>query len=209
MAAAAIPLIISGISALSGLFGGRKKETTQTTDQTTTPQFSQQQNALMQALYGMFMGRTNDTEDWMSSYKSAGMEGINTAAAARSRAIQNILRSRGLSRSPAAASATGSDETFRIGQQSQFLNTLPQVQDQLQRQRLTDLLSYFSAIPTASRTQGTGTTTQPSNMSGGFINGLGQGIAAGYGQQYGLDQYFKSRNKYGQGSTPSSGPVSV
>jgi hypothetical protein len=179
MATAAIPFILSGLSALSGFFSGKPKQTTSTTDQsgntssnsyqtggstsTTTPNLSPEQLQLLQSLIGRQTQLANQDQD-LSGYKAGGMQQINQGADAQSKIVQNILASRGLSYSPTAATSLAGVQSNRIQQQNQFANGIPLLQRQLKTEDIGKLLDIFKSIPYGSTT--TGSNTESSNSSG-------------------------------------------
>lgn len=95
----------------------------------------------------------------MSGYTNNGLQGINDASGAQSIALKNILASRGLSYSPAAANAEVGNQQNRLNQQTSFLQGIPLLQRAQQERAQTGLVNAFSALPTdtttTSDTQGT------------------------------------------------------
>lgn len=183
MAAFAIPLITAGLSAVSGLFGAKPKKTItdSTQDSSTNPNFSPLQNSLMQMFTSGAMSRYQKGTD-LGGYTAGGLRTINNHAGVQDLATRNILASRGLSYSPAAATSQIQNENSRLGQSSDFLNSIPLLQRQLQGQDLDSLIKAFASIPTGTTSHGTAhsesTTPTPGGGIGGFIGGLGQGLLA-------------------------------
>lgn len=106
---------------------------------------------LQQSLVDRFtqgaLDNANQSGDF-TGYAANGLQNINDASSARDTALRNVLAARGLSYSPAAANAQIQGQSDRLGQQSQFLNSIPQLQ-QAQRERAqAGLVSAFSALPT-------------------------------------------------------------
>jgi hypothetical protein len=202
MAAAAVPAVISGISALAGLFGGRGGTSTSKSSyddtSTATPNFTPQQLQLISYLMPQLIQRMRDEDVNANAeaYKANGLREINTANEARTKLLQQMAAARGLQFSPAGVSPQMLNESSRIAQQTQFLETIPAYKDQMQRQRISDLMQFFTSLPTGStqtrKGSSVGTQTQPSNMMGGLVSGLGQGLAASYGYQWALDQQKKN-----------------
>lgn len=209
-----VPAVIAGLGALGGIFGNRDKTIKQ--QQQTNQQQSQQQNqqyantsyilpeydALTGGLRGnlanMYLQRAQSVPDFMRNYQAQGLENINQSSDALRSNLSSILASRGLSYSPAAATAETGLEGGRISQQLGFQNQLPLVQDQLQQQRLGDLSNFFARLPvgqtggaagtslgdftgTSSGTS-TGTTSIPGNMLGGGFGGISSILAYLYGK---------------------------
>jgi hypothetical protein len=226
MPAFAIPLAISGISALAGLLGNRKKQATQ--DSTTTQNTSGTENydnyntpiltpEAMQAystLFPQLQNRIQSGAD-LSGYTASGLRNItNTGENARNRIVQN-LAARGLTNSPASAAIIARQGDTQAGETANFLNSVPLLQRQMQGQDLDQLLRAASALPTGMRQQGSstrtgtstsntrGTVTQPSDMLGGLFSGLGQGLASTYGYNWALEQRKKL------GLPPTTQPTST
>ncbi len=173
MAAFIAPLI----GGLAGLFGGGKQQKTQTSgtiSNTGTGTFNQQgtstgsttgqhqdvfgsqtQNVhnlspFQQMLAQRFTsgaGKLADQAADMSGYTAGGLQGINQGANANTNVINNMLASRGLSFSPAAATAQTQNLANTQNQQSQFLQQVPLLQRQLQSQANTGLEQAFSTLP--------------------------------------------------------------
>jgi hypothetical protein len=122
----------------------------------------------------------------LSGYTSSGLQNINQSANLQNKALQNIIASRGLSFSPAAATAQTMGEQNRLNQSSQFLNQIPLLQRQLQQQGLQGLMQAFGTLPTGVSTTGGGTQQTSGNQvgnlygnpMGGLFGGLGAGLAA-------------------------------
>jgi hypothetical protein len=191
-------------SGLAGLFGGgtqQKQATSQTssgtqttngsTSSSTTPQLSalqtQLSNQFGQGLINQYNQGTN-----LQPYEAQGLQNIQAGNQAALKATNNQIAARGLSFSPAAATAETAQNINAGNQTSQFLNSIPLLQRQLQQQNLQQLIGGFSALPTAVSSQGTSNQTQTSNTStqgngaisgnptAGLFSGLGAGLAATY-----------------------------
>ena len=200
MASLALPII----SGLAGLFGGgtqQKQATSQqssgtqttngTTSSSTTPELSALQSQLSnqfgQGLINQYNQGTN-----LQPYEAQGLQSIQSGANAAQKATQNQIAARGLSFSPAAQTAETAQNINSGNQTSQFLQSIPLLQRQLQQQNLQQLISGFSALPTAVGSQGTQNQTQTSNTSttgngalsgnptAGLFSGVGAGLAAAY-----------------------------
>ena len=206
----------SAIGGLAGLFGGGKQQKTQTSgtitnsgtqNQTGTfgtsgqqtgfssPNLSPLQQALIQQFTGTASNLNRQAAD-LSGYKAQGLSDINDTSNAASQALRNNLATRGLSFSPTAANAETQQRIGLAGQQSQFLNSLPLLQRQLQQQSLQQLMNAFQVIPTGTTTGGTtsqsgttnetgtsnstqtqqGTNLVSGNQMGGLFSGLGGGL---------------------------------
>ncbi len=196
--ALAAPLIGMGISALSGLFGGKKQNeinTTQNTSQkfnttntsTNTPNlnpFQQQLSQLFtQGAIDQYKQGTN-----LAPYTSQGLQQIAGQGAANNKIISNILAQRGLSYSPAAATGLTQNAINTGGQMTSFLSGIPLLRRELERGNLDQLMKAFAVQPIGSTTSGTssgessgtstGVNTQSGNPTAGFFGGLGAGMFA-------------------------------
>lgn len=210
-----IPLIISGLSALAGALGSRKGAQTSTQNQSSTssssyndeasqdvnlatmPEMDATQQFYRDYILKSLMDRYKSSTD-LTGYTTAGLQNINTGAAAQRNALSQILASRGLSYSPAATSAMGRIESGRIGEQVGFLNQIPLLQRQFGNEDINNLANFFRTLPTGQRQTGTttqrrfgtsgGTSTgtgvnQPAgNVLGGLFSGLGTGLAYTWGR---------------------------
>ena len=200
MASFVLPIL----SGLAGLFGGGQQKQTQQT-QNTTQSGTQSQTGqstatttpnlspLQQALIGMFTGGAADLYQQsqnLSPYTQQGLQTIGSQGNANRQTISNILASRGLSYSPAAATPLTMN-AYNIGnQQSQFLAGIPLLQRQLQQQSLDELMKSFGVIPTGQTNTGstsgtttsnmtsnmTGTGTQSGNPMAGLFGGIGAAL---------------------------------
>jgi len=190
MASFAIPLAISGISALAGLFGNRAKQqqqtSTSTTDQTTRPEYDDKALYMRNLLMDQYLDRMRQNEDVYQGYTNEGIKQINQGSDITSRAIDNLLSARGLSGSSAGAASQISNQMNRGNQQASFLNSIPLLRDQRQQQNLLQGGQFFSSLPYAQHQTGTttqkGTVTQPGNMLGGMLGSLGTTLGGLYGQ---------------------------
>lgn len=204
------------ISGLAGLFGGgqQKKTTTDqqfnnttntanttnastagTSQSNTNPILSALQNQLSTAAGGNALNANKQAAD-LTGYTQQGLENVNSGNS--DTVLQSVLAGKGMSYSPAAATAETSNQLNRINQGNQFLAGVPLLQTQLKQQALGGLNSTFSTLPTATSTSGattgtasgtsTGTTNQSGTSSGtettngnpvaGALGGLGAGLAA-------------------------------
>ena len=212
----------AGISGLAGLFGGGKQQKVQTSGtisntgqqnqsgtfgtsgqttgfSTSNPNLSPLQQALINQFTSSASNLNRQAGD-LSGYKAQGLSDINSTSNAASEALRNNLASRGLSFSPSAANAETQQRIGLAGQQSQFLNSIPLLQRQLQQQSLQQLMNAFQLIPYGTTSQTGGTTAQSGttnetgtssstqnqqgtnlvsgNPMGGLFSGLGSGLFA-------------------------------
>ena len=188
-----IPALIAGASALAGVLGNRAKKQTQTSESTTTrnmltaPEYGEKEALVKDRILNELLARSEADTD-LSGYSALGLGNIAKGQSAKKRAMESFLASRGLGGSPMAAHAMSGLQGEQIGAQTDFLNTLPLLQRNMQRESMGDLSQFFSSLPVAQRTTGTdvtkGTQTQniPSNMlAGGLTAGIGT-LANLYGQ---------------------------
>lgn len=212
-----VPALIAGVGAIGGALGNRQRTQTQqgqfnqtgTQNQTFsglnryTPEYDATGSNLRGILANMYTQRINELPSFMQNYKTMGLQGINEGAQSLRDTLSRTLAARGLSYSPAAATAEAGLESNRVAQGLEFTNQIPLVQDQITQQRLGDLAGFFSRLPvggtteTSGTSQGTSTTsgtssgsmTTPGNMLGGAFGGLGSLLAFLYGQgAFGNDQ---------------------
>jgi hypothetical protein len=190
MASLAIPLISAGISGLAGLFGGRSQKTTasgtQDTTQTSTPNYTPEQQQFIDQILKQYQGQISGTD--LSGYQAQGLAGINQTGNASDQAIRNILAQRGLSFSPAAATSLTQSRLNQGQQQSTFLNNLPLLQYQLKSQALAGGSQFLSGLKIGQtqtgHTSSQETQTGPGNIAGGLFAGIGSGIASTLGRQF-------------------------
>jgi hypothetical protein len=189
-----IPLAISGISALAGIFSNRAKKqeqestTTSNTSSSTLPQFDSKQLIMRDLLMDRLLGRTEDNDDVFGGYQTNGLNTINAGADASQRAIENILAARGLGRTSAGATSFLGNQINRVNQGSSLINSIPLLADERRRASLNDAAAFWKGLPVGQTTTGTqvsttkGVATQPGNMLGGGLTGLGTALAGLYGE---------------------------
>lgn len=160
MAAAAIPIATTALSALAGLFGNRGQTRQQTSTQTTnqsgenlgnfntteTPLYEPALGQIRDQILAMLQQRAQGATD-LRGYTATGLQNINAGADAKRRAIENILASRGLSYSPAAVAPLARIESGRIGEAVNFQNQIPLLQRQLQGEDLSNFANFFKSLP--------------------------------------------------------------
>lgn len=192
MASFAIPLAISGISALGGLLGSRDKKTTQTVDQTqtndstTTPTRDFKSQSLQDLLINHYLDQLQSNDDYFSGYTNEGLSNINKSTDASSRSIQNLLAARGI-RGGAAGAALSSPVVSGMQQKASFLNSIPGLRDQRNQSILQQTGSFLSSLPvgqtshSTATNKGTTTTVGQGNMAAGGLSSLGTTLAGLYG----------------------------
>lgn len=192
------PILASAIPAIAGLFGGRKQNETQQTQNTSqnfnnnfsntsTPNLNpfQQQLAQMftQGAMDQYKSGTN-----LTPYTQQGMQQIAGQGAANNKMISNILAQRGLSFSPAAATGLTANALNTGGAMNNFMAGIPLLQRQMQQEDLNGLMKAFAVQPYGTTNNGTQSGTSTGNMTGsgttfgnptaGFFGGLGAGLFA-------------------------------
>ena len=213
-------LLIAGLSALGGGLGNTKGARTGTqesitdmldttnVDLTDTPQLSPQ----LQNLLSMLTGNLSEymqgsTED---EFLTSGIRAANEAGRIRGNRTENSLASRGLSYSPAGASAVAGADEQRIQDIIRAYTSAPIMAQQQQLAGIGAGTNLARSIPygnrktgtTSTRRQGTtsGTYTQPGSAVGSALGGS----AGLLGMLYGLQP-----NIFGGGSTGQQGPATA
>lgn len=183
MASIASGLILGGLSALGGLFGGNKS--TQDSTTTSTPNFSPSQLALINQVLSQYGSLIKNTPVFNKAYELGGVQNFLKNSINANDAASSILSARGINRTTAGAKAiadTGYQEGSNI---ASFLANAPIAE----QQNTTDLLGkaggFTTAIPTGSTSTShtTGTGNAPLSPVAGFLSGGAQGLAATLGQQ--------------------------
>jgi len=194
MAAIGIPLAMSGISALAGLFGNRQKkqtmEQTQTEDlnRLTAPEYDPKTGLMRDTLMNYYLDRLGSDEDFFGGYRKQGIGQINQGSNMANEQIQSMLASKGLLGTTAGASAFTSNLLNRYNQGNSFLNSIPMLQDQRRAANLKDATGFFAGLPVGQRVTGQSTTRSTStgtgggNMLGGSLASLGTTLGGLYGQ---------------------------
>ena len=211
-----IPLAISGISALAGLLGNRKKTATQSStnesrfnstdsySNTTTPQLLPEAQRALETLIPGLLNRVNQSAD-LRGYRDIGLRNIASSGDNARIRLGQMLAARGLNNSPAGAAILARQEDAQSKDTSDFYNSIPLLQRTMQGQDLDQLMKIASILPAGSTQIGTsnrtgtttgtstGTSTQPGNMLGGAVEGLGQGLAATFGYRWAWTNGFQKK----------------
>lgn len=215
MAALALPLLTTGISALAGLFGAKPKPTVTNSSSNSTSTSTPNINPNAQNLENQFtQGITkqlNDAND-MSGYEGQGLQQINQSAGVADKMSQNILAARGLSNSPYAANLTNANNNNRLNQSSQFINQIPLLQTQLRQNAIQQAISGSQAIPFGSTISGSQSGTSTTSGGGGSpvagaLSGAGAALNAPMGGGVSAGQQIATSlgNIFGGGSVPTLG----
>lgn len=206
MASAAVPIVSSLISSLipglAGLFGGKPKPTTTTTDSSSTqhgntnfdslnkPILSDLQQGLANPFVNALINRYREGAPDLSAFTAGGLRDINTSADARNKITANINASRGLSYSPYASTQQAAGEDSRLAQQNQFMQQIPLLRRQFEDQNIQGLIQGFGVLPTASQQIGSQNSYQTGSSHGtqvgippnqsipGALSGFGAGLGA-------------------------------
>lgn len=161
-----IPLALSGVSALSGALGNKSRKQTQA--QTTTTALSPGASSLNDLILGIVKNRLGSSAD-LSGHRAEGLKTINDTFGNVGTALTADLTARGLSDSPAAAAPLSRLAVGRAGSMSQFLNSLPQLQRQMQAEDLGFAQSQFALQPRTTTTTGVG-AQQGQPLAGGIAD---------------------------------------
>jgi hypothetical protein len=165
MAAAFLPFLLMGASALGGALN--KPKPTVTTNKssssstgTTMPTYDDAQLDVRNFLLRELMGGVESTPDYAKNYTAQGIAGINKNADATQNQIRQAMLGRGLGRTSAGIAPEIAGENARFGAISQFENSVPLYMEELRRNRLKDFSQFFSSLPVGS------TQNQSSNSEG-------------------------------------------
>jgi len=222
----AIPLILSGISALAGGLSNRKSTQQQqsTTNfsgtdvsdysSTSTPTYDPKALSFRDILINNVLKGMNvipSEEDILFG----NIDSVNNARRLQKILTESNLASRGLSYSPAAGTAIGNVENQRISDIIGAHREAPLQYQQYRQQAMAPALSLFSQIPYGTTQKGTsttsrsgtqqtsGTTTQPGNVLGGIFGNLGPTIAGLYGMGA-FNPYLAPSQQMNRGGSPGA-----
>lgn len=169
-------------------------------DNSSMPIYDPQQLAMRNFLLQQYYNRLDPAriEGLTQSTIGAGVNAANNSYAGAEQALRASLAGRGLSYSPVAGAGEAQLQQGRVGSIIGTRAQAPLIKNQLESGALSDFGSFLSTLPTGthnfgttssassgnatSNTQGTGTNTDPGNMLGGAVGGLGSMLAFLYGQ---------------------------
>lgn len=198
--------VLTGVSALAGLFGGSRQRQNNTVDKTVMPTMDPQQQSFRDYLINAFRGNLEGDRGFGSAYTTGGLQNILDTTSTAARAGASSLAARGLGRTTAGGYGLG-DQSYRAGSQiSSFLNNVPIVLDQRRQNLLKDAGGFFSTLPTGTHTTGydnTSVTAGPTSPLAGFAGGATQGLAGWLGQLNTMNILDKL---YKQGKTAAGTP---
>lgn len=193
--AAAVPLIVSGISALGSYLSGKNKQTQEqnsTVNDTTTstPTYDPRLLSARDTMLDFYNNRLNDNQGWMTGYTGKGMRDINRSADLKTQIIQNILAARGLSSSPIGAALAAKQEDDRMRQQVEFMSQIPLLSRQLQTTDADSFAKYIATLPTGQTQRTVGSRTGTGYSSGSTAGAIGSGINNGASAFLAAMRYF-------------------
>jgi hypothetical protein len=196
--AAFIAPVISGLSALAGIFGGSRNS--------TTPTLSPAQQQLQNTLSGNYTGAINSLPSWNSAYQTTGLQNILKAAINSGTNANDALAKLGIGRTTAGAEAINNQGQQQGQQISGFLNNAPIVEAQNRLSTLAGAGSFLASTPVGSNSMG----GPLSSLAGGITGGT-QGLASVLGANAAQAAYANAlKNLQIQGNTnnPSSATLS-
>jgi len=203
------------LGAVSGLFGSKASNTSKVDNTTTsTPNLTPENQSFQDQLINMYkqlVGGAGSGE-FQQAYTTGGLKNINNISNINANAINNILASRGLSRTGAGASAANSVALNGANRTAGFLNSVPLTMDQRFQDILKQAGGYQASIPVGNTQHQVGTVANTSTGGGGFggaVSGGASGLATILGQQSANNSFanvLKSLGLGGGGPTTSAYP---
>lgn len=207
-----IPLAISGLGALGGLFGNRSQTQKTTQNQqfanTGTSNIYNQAGSQTHTAYDpadlAYYNSIRDkytnlmnTDPNLAGYQAAGLQDINRRYNLNSQGLNERLAASGQN-GPALAANMANQNAGRFAESTRFRNSVPLLARTMQEDTLGKALTAFGMAPkdiytdsfsgTNSTTNesgtssGTGTQTTPGNMLGGGLGSLANLLAFFYGK---------------------------
>jgi hypothetical protein len=207
MAAAFIPFLLMGASALGGALNSKPKVTKTTQDTkssatgTTMPTYDEAQLDVRNFLLRELMGGVENTPDFEKNYTAGGIANINRGADRTANQIRQAMIGRGLGRTSAGLSPEIANENARFGQLSQFQNSVPLQMEELRRNRMKDFAGFFSSLPVGSTQNQSSTSSSQGTQTSPGTNPLAGGLS-GLGQMAGFLYGSGAFGKGGQSSNP-------
>ncbi len=161
---------------------------------TTTPNVSPQTQSYIDKLMASY-GQLAKPVD-LSGYQASQTQGINRQADLASQSANNIMASRGLSTSPAAATTALNIDTNRLNQITGLNQSLPMLQNQLTNQNLGAASGFLSQIPMGTTTTNQQQQQQQQGTSGGTSNVQGSTSAGtGYASNQSSQNTVQNQNQ--------------
>lgn len=155
-----IPALISGASALAGAFANRgqtqKTSANQTTntDQTTRPVYDEKLGITRDLLLNALLGRMEGAPNFGELLTRQGVANVNNTFNNTARTLSNNAISRGLGRTSAGFAPQVQTELARAGNVADVLNQAPLQQEQLERERLDQILRFVATLPVGQQQTG-------------------------------------------------------
>ena len=188
--APALPYLGLGMSALGGMFGDQQSGSQSgSMNQTTMPVLPAQYQPLQDQIKNLIMQRLSQGTD-LGGYTSGGLSQINRNAALAKTAANNDLVSRGLATSPVAGVVNSNLDLGRVGAATQFENSIPLLQRQLQGQDVGMAGDFLNSV-TGRNTTGTSTGT--------YTGSSGGGLGGAFTNAAGMLGYLQGKGAFGNG----------
>lgn len=199
MASFLLPFIGAGASALSRLFGGNQHTqdtsgSSSSTGQSNTSGSSSvapsltglQQTIMNQLLGGAGAAASNDPS--LTGYTSGAIQGNNQRSSAMKTLVKSLLASRGLAGSPTEASAVAGIDNSNFSNNTNTINQVPLMRQQLLQQNLSGLGTAFRSTPYGvnQNTTGTGITSQNTNSNSTTTGNSGSPLGDALGSFFGM-----------------------
>lgn len=170
---------------------------------TTTPNLSPETQGLISKLTGSYsaLAKPFDT----AGYVAGQSQDINRRSDLASQSANNIMASRGLSTSPAAATTAMGIDTNRLNQLQSLSNSAPMIGNQMNLANLGAAAGFMNMIPHGTTTTTAGSQTGTSSQSGsqqGSQTGSQSSGGTAYQQQLGSNnsqQHQEQKTKAGGG----------
>ena len=188
------PLIISGLSALGGLFGNRpQQQQTGGTQQSFQDSFTKHQltpeaGGVFYPTADAFLANLNKDID-LSGYKATQTQNINDLADVKRKALEFQMNQRGIDpRSPSSLTFFNNAENQRFKDISHLNQSIPLLAEEILSKRIAQGTDIFSRLPLdvyqtgGQQTAQQGTVNSPGNMLGGSLGNLASVLAYLFGQ---------------------------
>lgn len=196
----ALGLGLTGLGALSGLFG--KKQTSDTSySQSSMPSYDPTNLSFRDFLIGQYRNNLENQGNFEQAYTTGGLRNIGRTNASAASALGDLYTSRGIG-GTAAAAGTGNLAFANANRTADFLNNIPIIMDQLKQAKLGAAAGYQASLPVGTTSSGTSHTV--GSVPGGFgpaIQGGASGLAGFLGQYAAQKQFGDILKTIGAGKT--------